>query len=158
HFLIDAEDLSTAEAVARQVLPLVDAIVPRLAPRGAQLQVVEHRDVLTEERLFRDAPSRRDAGEEAEALVGREDVRAVVARDQLEQVLVLEGVVKTGEVVLPRRHVLGTVVVLPEVAAGKDLIDLIRDEVPAECIDLRAVLSLALDDTQDVIRYQTRVA
>src|SRR2546421_12893878 len=57
-FLGAAEDVATAEAVGRHVLPLVDPIVARLAPRGAQLQVVEHRDVLTEERLFRDAPSR----------------------------------------------------------------------------------------------------
>ena len=105
--------------------------------------------MIAEERLFRDAPSRRDPGEEAKALVGREDVRAVVARDELEEVLVLEGVVQAGEVVLPRRHILGAVVVLPDIAARKDLIDLIRDEVPPERIDIRAVRRLALDAAQD---------
>src|SRR5439155_943998 len=54
-----------------------------------------------------------------------------------------------GVVVLPRRHILGAVVVLADVAARKDLIDLIRDEVPPARIDIRAVRRLARDPAQD---------
>src|SRR5204862_1363798 len=76
HRLVDAEDVPAADAVGSEVLPLVDPVVTRLAPRGAELQVVEQRDVLAEERLFRNAPYRRVDGEEAEALSGRGDVGA----------------------------------------------------------------------------------
>src|SRR5438132_6868485 len=158
HRLVDAEDVPAADAVGSEVLPLVDPVVTRLAPRGAELQVVEQRDVLAEERPFRNAPSRRDAGEEAEALIGREDVRAVVTRDELEEVLVLEGVVETSEIVLPRRNEGAATVVLLGITAGVDLVDLIRDVVLPEGTDVLAVRGLSLHAAQDPDRVRPDVA
>src|SRR5207249_8350476 len=102
HFGVAAEHVPATEPVGGQILPFGNPVVPRPAPRGAQLQIVEHGDAVTEERLLGDAPSHRHRREEAETLVDRKDVRAVVAAYQLYQVLVLEGVVDASDVVLPR--------------------------------------------------------
>src|SRR5207248_4503518 len=138
-----------AESVRGQVLPLVDPVVPRLAPRGAQLQLVEERCVATEERLFRNAPSCRDGREEAEALVGREDVRPVVAPHELEQVLILVVVVDAAEVVLACSNPRGAPVGPVRRAAPNDLVDLIRNEVLPEGADKGAVRLLSLGAAQD---------
>ena len=120
-----AEDVPAAESVRGHVLPLVDPVIPRAAPGSAELQLVEQRHLVAEEGLFRDAPPRRDTGEEAETLALGEDVRAVVARDEFEEVLVAKRVIETREVILPRCNPACAAVGLLRIAAREQLIDLI---------------------------------
>ena len=158
HFGVAAEYEPATEPVGGQILPFGDAVVPRLAPRGAQLQIVEQRDAVAEERLLGDAPSHRHGREEPETLVDREDVRAVVASHQLDQVLVLEGVVDAREVVLPRRDPRRATAGLPEIAAGEQLVHLIRYEVVTEPSEARAVFLLTLGPGQDADRVPPELA
>src|SRR5690606_8243975 len=105
---------------------------------------------ILEELLLRETPTRRDRREETEALVLGEDVRAVITADELQEVLVLEIVVDTGEVVLPRRQAGAAVVVLLRIAAGEHLVQLIRYEILPECAEVGIVGRLPLNAAQQV--------
>src|SRR5438477_580046 len=84
--------------------------------------------------------------------------RAVVASHQLDQVLVLEGVVDAREVVLPRRDPRRATAGLPEIAAGEQLVHLIRYEVVTEPSEARAVFLLTLGPGQDADRVPPELA
>src|SRR5205807_1087582 len=75
-----------------------------------------------------------------------------------EEVLVLEGVVETSEIVLPRRNEGAATVVLLGITAGVDLVDLIRDVVLPEGTDVLAVRGLSLHAAQDPDRVRPDVA
>src|SRR5256886_6382745 len=90
--------------------------------------------------------------------MGGKVVRAAVTRDELEEVLVLEGVVETSEIVLPRRNEGAATVVLLGITAGVDLVDLIRDVVLPEGTDVLAVRGLSLHAAQDPDRVRPDVA
>ena len=92
HALIEVsvEDIGSAVDVhGRGVLERRTRQIARLAPRGAELQVVQPRKVIFDERLLAHAPSRRHRREETEFLALGEIVVPVVASGGLEQVFVV---------------------------------------------------------------------